>query len=637
MINTLQSLVGQKVRASLDEAGLLGTPLGSAAASGPVFLYGGGRHTWWLARAIEAFREREVHVMAVVDDVVRGQVGPWACMSAADAIGRFGPPRAVIMSTDTHQTAFAARVAEHFGPETVIVDLYKGLPPGPYAKAMSMEVAVTGVAIETPTRVCLSRRGSAIAPYLINNGLKRAMLIGQPWQTEAVAEGLRSCKVAASAGGQESIQIADNVREADCAIVCAAELEALGHAAAVVPCLGLNGPVLNLHSGSRPWFDRSASGRQGQVSADRVKIVLRHDHNLGDVILSQGIIPERIKTELYPNAHITFVTSSRAWNRPGSDNTGWAMDAIAANPWIDEVRDAESFGQHSWTSGCDLAYRINGSGSVYDHVFDYHAMHAELAPGRTDAKLHLFDGDRELARQVVSAIKNGRRGPVIAVNMALAANRARGWGEMKTTDLCQRLERELQAVIVWMGWVDFGPYKRLVDVRASSAGRPLSVREQAAVMGACDLHITCQGGGANMSAAVGCQTLALSGLHPAHREGVAYFNNQYIEDSSRWHVELYRYATPGGDERDELRVLNYGTRRDVPWRVDATLQDSVRESDAALDRYHDELWNMTTPVDKLPETERYWWRTRDLTVDDVYTTAGQMLEARRKGRTAPGV
>lgn len=641
MLATVEELVLAKVHQRLRSAGLL-SDSGDAPPTppGPVLLFGGGRHTWWLARACEAFARRQVPIAAVIDDQVRGMVGHWPCVSPQEAVQRFGRPSLVILSTDTHQAAFAARVAEHFGPETPILDLYDGLPAGPYLRAEPVASPQPGRPITQPTALTLSRCGHRLADWLARHHPGPVLLIGQPWQRDAVAAGLAE---AARASGRPVPTVTTEASQAKAAVVCSAELEPSdGGPAVSVP--GLCGPVLTLRTGPRPWFDRTGEPPTNhQLSQERLRIVIRHDHNLGDVILSQGLLPERIKREVYPNAHITFVTSRSNWRRPGSDSTGWSLDVLKHNPWIDQIADADSFGQNSWMTGFDRAYRIDGSGDVTEHVADYHAMHVELPPGRTDFRLYLSDADRELARRVVDQIVAGRKGPggggpLLAVNMALAADRARGWGADKTLELCRRLEAELGATVVWMGWTDFGPYTRLMTpggTKHADAPRPLSVREQAAVMAACDLHITCQGGGANMSAGVGCQTIALTGLHPARREGVAFMCNRSIADPSRRHVEMYRY-------NGELRVLNYMSLppgEEPEWALlpEHGGRSAAPPSRSLLRRYMDELWAMTTPVDKLPAEERFWWRVRELSVEDVFSVTAETLAARQRGTAVPGV
>jgi hypothetical protein len=175
----------------------------------------------------------------------------------------------------------------------------------------------------------------------------------------------------------------------------------------------------------------------------------------------------------------------------------------------------------------------------------------------------------------------------------------------------------MECDVVWIGFVDWAGRRRLRD-----GERALSVREQAAVLAECDIHVTTQGAGANLSAGVGTQTLSLSGCHPCWREGVAYFGNPYIEDPSRRHVEMYRY------ER-EMRVLTYVQERRPAWRT------KFGETERDVNAYAHELWDRETPPSKLPAEDRFA-RVRSLDVEEVAEVLAAMLHARATGRPAPG-
>lgn len=574
--------------------------LGLTDRRGPVLIFGAGRHTWWLVRSAPAMAD--VAVVAILDDAAApgASILGIPVLTPVEAARRFPSPRAVILSTDAWRDELAARAREVFGDDAPVVDVYEGLPPGPYARDPGPYASTGGaVPLAEPTEACLRRTVAPLAAYLAARGLRAPHLIGQEWQTFAVQQEL----------GSRGVVVARSAREADCGVVCDARLEG-----SFLPALapGLIGPLLRLRRGERPWIDRSArsTGLPPPRSGARgPRIVIRHDNNLGDVTLSQGVLPERIKTELHPDAEIVFATTRSAYSRRGSDTTGWCLDLIRANPWIDRcVASDEADGVEA-----DVRYTIGASGELYDHVFDHHAMRVELPPGRTDARVHLSEDDRALARRMLG----GGRRPRVAVNMNLIAKRFRAWGEEPTAELCARLEDRHGVDIVWIGWLDWAGRRRLAH-----DGRNLGVREQAAVLAQCDLHVTAQGAGANLSGAVGTQTLSLSGCHPPEREGVAYFANPYVEDPSRRHVEMYRYG-------DDLRVLTYSERREVDWMIRrGETQDTVWE-------YEPELWNERTALHMLPDEECYT-RVRSLTVDEVESVVAAMLEARRTGRPAPG-
>jgi len=231
--------------------------------------------------------------------------------------------------------------------------------------------------------------------------------------------------------------------------------------------------------------------------------------------------------------------------------------------------------------------------------------------------------------------------------MGLIADRVRGWGREKTLALCAALEQEHRATVVWLGWQDFAGYERLRDPEGA---RVLSAREQAAVMACCDLHIANQGGGANMSAAVGCPTLALCGLHPRYRESLALFCNPYVAELQRKHIEMWRQRESAAEDNSSVlhvrglaesevsalaHALSPGHRlatrddRDDDWSIRTGVpsgSDPVgADSPALVDRYATELWQCLTPAAELPEEEPWWQRTAEVTPEDVMLVAKVML------------
>ncbi len=570
-------------------------------SAGPIFLFGAGRHTWWLLGRSQA--AGRLNITAIIDDAAGGEeeIGGLPVLTLAQGLARFGLPHAVVLSTDAWQATMTKRARAAYGAKTRVVDLYKGLPPGPYLRGEGAYVRGVERSIMRPTEVCLRRSAAAMAPWMRARGFSRPLLIGRQWQTFAAMQAMRE------AGLKPALRAA----EADCAIVCDEAIERAGAGGAAVgeAARGVSGPTLTMRTGERPWFDRSRDGamKLARPSDERVRIVIRHDNMLGDVILSQGILPERIKTELYPNAHIVFATTRSAASRHGSASTGWCLDLIAENPWIDERVAVEDGGER--LRG-DLEYFISDSGDVYDHVFDHHAMKVEAPPGRTDARVYLAEADLAVAQRVL----DGARRPLVAVNMNLVGDRFRAWGEEKTAHLCRAIEEQVRGTVVWIGWTDWRGYRRLAE-----GDRPLTVREQAAVLSMCDVHVAAQGAGANLSAAVGRPTLSLTGCHPARREGVAFFNNAYIEDETRRHVELSRY-----DGR--TRVCRGAGEAEPDWAIAPGHQDTSEE----LFAFARELWDRETPHHRLPDQERFN-RVRALELQDVLAVLVEMLS--RRGAT----
>ena len=602
----------------------------------PVLLFGAGQHTWWLLEQLPELLR--LPIVGVIDSAAIGLCGPWPTLTPEQAASQHAGA-VVVLSTDLHQTAFTRVVQDAWSQAGAaaprVIDLYAGLPAGPYHKPSVLSGTPGDKPLLRGTEKWLRRTIARVADYVTaRRGTADStpvLLLGQSWQTSAAAEVLTARGVA----------VTTDPAAARVAITCDEALEP-NHSAIVCPRpAGFTGEMLTLRRGERPWINRTPGAAFGSEKGGDtpLRIVIRHDHNLGDVILSQGILPERLKTELYPRCHITFVTARYNWRRPrpphpNADDTGWCVDICRHNPYIDRVVASDQATPELFAEA-DLVYTIDGSGDLLDHVSDFHVRHVELPPGRTDATIHLCEADKQLAQQVIAPLLTqaaARGGPVIGVNMGLTLERFRGWSAEKVRELCQRIEQELSGTVVWFGWTSFDQYQRLMH-----AGKPLSARQQAAVMARCDVHITSQGGGANMSAAVGCPTLALTGLHPCWREGVAYLNNHAIDDPSRRNVEIWRQGETlvvSGLDRVDASASPCGPgtpvhTRHIPWSLTAeglTAGDPV----PLVERYMNELWQCITPVDKLPRSEPWWWRTRDVTVDDVMTTLRAMLA----GRTA---
>ena len=597
MHGTLQQFLAAHLHARLSEADIRDAE--------NLLLFGAGQHTWWLLATVpEALT---LPVRAVIDTDKVGWCGPWPVITPEDAAKRY-PNATIVLSTDCHQAVMSETLRQTFtctaGHAPTLINLYTGLPPGPYGKADAGQPHPGHEAMVRGSALWLSRTIQRLAPHLQTPAPKpvKVLLLGQSWQVAAAAEPLRLAGIATTTSAADATHAVtlDDAFDANRPAVFAFT----GRDAAK-----FTGQTPSLRNGERPWVDRRITSHT-TLSDKPLRIVLRHDQYLGDVVLSQGILPERIKTELYPRSHITFVTARTNWRRPEADDTGWCVDICRHNPFIDKIVATDQATEELYAHA-DLHYTINGSGALYQHVCDFHAQHVELPPGRTDATIHLSDDDRSLSSEVIEPFTRSG-GPCIGVNMGLTLERFRGWGHNKTLELCARIERELGGTVVWFGWTDCGPYTRLMR-----HSKPLSARQQAAVMARCDVHISNQGGGANMSAAVGCPTLALSGLHPCWREGVAYLNNHAIDNPAKHHVEIWRSG-------DELVTNGLGGTRRVPWSI--VPPEHGRENVELITRHEHELWGCITPVSELPRSEPWWWRTRDVTVDDVVRTLIAMLD-----------
>jgi hypothetical protein len=97
-----------------------------------VAIYGAGKHTRWMEWALRT--EALPKVVAVLDDQPTVQC---SLFGLSPSSSRDFDPRSVdsiILSSDCIQDKLAKRCRELYGQQVQLIDLYEGLPPGPYKK-----------------------------------------------------------------------------------------------------------------------------------------------------------------------------------------------------------------------------------------------------------------------------------------------------------------------------------------------------------------------------------------------------------------------------------------------------------------------------------------------------------------------
>lgn len=577
--------------------------------AGPLLLFGAGAHTARLVpdglAAPPALAGRPIE--ALLDDQPPAE-HPFGLpvLTPEHAAARWPEPAGIILSTDTHQPAMTRRARELFGPRIPIVDIYDGMAPGPYLRPTPSTAPVGLTADDHPTATCVRRALEPVTAELERRAVRRIAIDAPQRHRSVIADALRA----------RGFTTTPRPEDADAEIA----FDAFRGDPGPPPHPGAPRRV-HLWSGHRPWIDRRGARSEppepGRASGERTLLFL--PNALGDVVLAQGVLPKRIKTELDPDRRITFATCSAFEHRPGSAGTGWSPALCAHNPWIDEViaiepgprRIAETWAELA--PRFDSAYWLNQFPSDTFHMHDHLAMAAELGPGRTDAEIHLSDDDRALAGGITRALPR----PLVGINANLLAPRIRGgWSEAAVAELCARTQHELGATVLWFGASGFGPYPRL----AAPDGRALNVREQAAVMARCDVHVAVQGGGANLSGAVGCQTLCLTGVHPPCRESVALHHNPSIDDPSRFHVEL---SMEGRGPRATTR-----TGGDAhAWSLHGDPRRAATDRELAL---HSPYVRGQSP-DYTDPPFQAGRRVMDLSPSDVLAALEAMLRCRRTG------
>lgn len=99
-----------------------------------IAIFGAGKHTAWLECIIDKTDDFP-EIVAILDDSPIGKMPAFGLLPI-DA-DRFDAKRvdAIILSSDCRQPEMIARCRELYGNSIKLVDLYEGLPPGPYNKA----------------------------------------------------------------------------------------------------------------------------------------------------------------------------------------------------------------------------------------------------------------------------------------------------------------------------------------------------------------------------------------------------------------------------------------------------------------------------------------------------------------------
>ena len=99
-----------------------------------IALYGCGQHTLWLENILRDTKSPAV--VALFDDKPNPGKRAFGRVSCAPHPTNLNGATAVVLSTDVFQNQMRRRCATLFPPNIPILDMYKGLPSGPYPKQM---------------------------------------------------------------------------------------------------------------------------------------------------------------------------------------------------------------------------------------------------------------------------------------------------------------------------------------------------------------------------------------------------------------------------------------------------------------------------------------------------------------------
>jgi hypothetical protein len=282
------------------------------------------------------------------------------------------------------------------------------------------------------------------------------------------------------------------------------------------------------------------------------KILVKHVGNMGDMIFFVPPVLASLKKH-YPRSHITFVTAWGLKDKKGRwgkrNQGGFCIELMMTNPHIDQLVHyhdtalaldgsiCEEEGQHFPTWNKEYYEKQKFSGE-YDGVYELdfgigiednpmQKMYQAVGLPQesfTDYRLYLSESDKQVAQAVLAKAPH----PRIVLLEGLGGTTTRGWDPGKIPGLEKAIQKKYGVAPLWFG----GAY--IPDFE----GRPLTLRENIALLTLCDVGIGVLSGPLHFAAAVGLPTLTLYADQPLYRAAPAYFLNRYIDNPKRWHRTL---------------------------------------------------------------------------------------------------
>lgn len=286
-------------------------------------------------------------------------------------------------------------------------------------------------------------------------------------------------------------------------------------------------------------------------------ILLKHVGNMGDHLFLVGPALEVLARE-YPEAEITLVTAwgykdkKGRWGERNQD--GFCIALMQENPHIDhlvhwhdkklsldaKICHEENKSYQTWNPGFfetakmnyDLVAELDFGLGIFDNpvekVFERLGL-KNIAYGN-----YPFYGSKT-DWQVGKSVAEQFPAPRIVFLESLNGETMRGWDPEKTIQLENKIKTELGITPIWFG----AKYPK------TYAGRKLTLRENIAFAGSCDIGIGVMSGPLHFASAAGLQTICLYGGQPLHRAAPSFFLNPQIQDPKKYHITI------GGPTCDE--------------------------------------------------------------------------------------
>ncbi len=307
------------------------------------------------------------------------------------------------------------------------------------------------------------------------------------------------------------------------------------------------------------------------------KVLLKHVGNLGDHLFLVGALLEGL-ARVWPDAEVALVAAWGYKDRRGRfgkrNQGGYCIALMKENPHVDHLihwsdRDVSLDGRICVEEGTSYPTWNRAAFEARRHEYDIaveleFGLNTEEQPlerlasavGLHDVQIsaYSFYGTRrdwEIGKAVAAEFPR----PRVALLEHLDGSSMRSWDPDKVEQLEERFLTELGIRPIWWG-ADFMPLYR---------GRPLTLRENIAFLGHCDLAIGVLGAPLHFAAAAGVQTICLYGAQPLGRAAPARFLNPAMPDPARHHVTIF------GPTCDEPCLL----KREIPCK-NLTGEDRAR-------------------------------------------------------------
>jgi hypothetical protein len=173
----------------------------------------------------------------------------------------------------------------------------------------------------------------------------------------------------------------------------------------------------------------------------------------------------------------------------------------------------------------DLVVELDFGLSVFDNPLERVYERAGLA-GETYGHYPFYGSPSDW--RVGRAIAEQFPKPRVVFLEGFNGESMRGWDSAKVRELEEHLEKNLGIQPIWFG----------THYPKTYQGRPLTLRENIAFAGSCDLAVGVMGGPMHFAAAAGVPTICLYGGQPLHRAAPSYFLNPHIADATKHHITI---------------------------------------------------------------------------------------------------